>query len=285
MSARNPSGDRPLALVDGRAVRSAQLDDLVYETAGGLILEEVILDRALRRRLQDRGLELTERDLDDEQRILLDTLSSNLDEAVRLLEELRRRRDLGSARFDMLLRRNAMLRALVRDAVELTETDVEAEYALRYGPRYQVRLFTGVDRQSTREAWDRVQSGEPFGDVAVESSTDTSAARGGLLEPLSPIDPRYPAAIRQILADLQPGEASAILPIENGFAFVELARVIPADDTPLAQVRGELEQAARLSRERFLMDGLVREILGEVDVVVLQPSLARSWNRRRDGEL
>ena len=46
---------------------------------------------------------------------------------------------------------------------------------------------------------DLVKSGASFADVAVEMSTDSSAPRGGLLEPISEADPAYPAPLVHLL--------------------------------------------------------------------------------------
>jgi hypothetical protein len=51
----------------------------------------------------------------------------------------------------------------------------------------------------------------------------------------------------------------------------------------LAQVRGEMERAARAAHERLLMEHLAREMVRQAEVVVMDPALSASWKARRRG--
>ncbi|MCH6551869.1 MAG: hypothetical protein IH804_07640, partial [Planctomycetes bacterium] len=115
---------RPAALVDSKAVGWGELRPLLNEAAGAECLQEVILDRVLDTALADAGLMVGPDEVAAEQRQLLETLDRDPDVALRLLDELRARQGLGRTRFAGLLRRNAALRALVRDQVQVTDPAV-----------------------------------------------------------------------------------------------------------------------------------------------------------------
>jgi len=275
-----PTGDTPPALVNGQAVQWTQLRDLLAETAGAAILEEVILDRLLSQRLVREKKSLDPKAIDREQTLLLEILDRDPTTAAISLEALRQRRSLGDRRINLMLRRNAMLRLLVKDDIEINETMIRSQYEQIYGPRYRVRLITTGTLNEAATALNRIHAGELFTEVAALVSTDTaSAQRGGLLDAISPYDASYPAALRQILADLEDGDLSPIIPIESDFAIVQMVRRLPAQDVPFEMVKTDMQQSARLAQERILMDNLARQLLASADIVVLDPALGDAWKR------
>lgn len=280
-----PKTENPPALVNGQALAWGPIRDLLAETAGGAILEEVVLDRLLTQRLAREGGGIDDRAVEQERALLLEVLDADPARAALALEALRTRRSLGDRRFDLLLRRNAMLRALIRDDVEINETMIQSQYAQQFGPKFQVRLITAATMNEAATALNRIRGGEPFTEVAALMSTDlASAERGGLLEPISPYDASWPAALRQVLADLEEGDLSPIIPVETSFAIVQMVRRIPRQDVPFEMVKEDMRRAARLAQERLLMDNLARQMLAGAEIIVLDPALSDGWKRSRPEE-
>ena len=271
---------RPAALVNGRGVLWGELRPIVTEAAGAQALRDVILDHKLAELTAEAGIIITDDDEAAEQRRLLETLGDDPNTAVRLLDELRDRQNLGPHRYPALLRRNAMLRALVRDRVQVTGAAVAQMYDTLHGPKRQARLITVGDLSAAQAAAGRIRSGEFFGDVAVEMSTDSSAARGGLLQPVSRSDPSYPAALRDAIWALPDmNETSDPILLGNGYAIAQLVREIEGDGVPLEDERDKLERLVRMNQERVLMDRLARTILTDAAVTIFDESLQSSWRR------
>jgi hypothetical protein len=271
---------RPAALINGRAVLWGELRPYLNEAAGAEALREAILDQRLEVAMSDAGMIISEADVAAEQQILLRTLSSDGNTALRLLEQLRNRQRLGSARYQALLRRSAMLRALVRDGVRINDPLIEQLYDARYGPKRQIRILTVPTLAEAQASLTEIRAGDLFAEVAVRRSTDASAQRGGLLEPFSRLDPSYPLAIRQAAWLLTEVDAiSDAIIIDSGYAIVQLARLVPSDGVALVDVREDLERLARLDQERVLMDQLVQRILGDVSVTIFDESLEEGWRR------
>ncbi len=269
---------RPAALLNGRVVEWGELRPLLNEAAGGRVLREVVLDRLVARAVADAGIAITARDVAAERALFNTTLSPDPDTAVRLARELRRRQGLGRQRFARLMKRNASLRALVRDQVQVTDETISRMYEIVHGPKRQARLMVLPTLAWAQRAIDRVRSaGESFGDVAVEVSTDSSAPRGGLLEPISRADASYPRAVRDALWSLKSGEISPPILIGDQYAVLALVRHIEGDGTDPAAVRGELARQARLHQERLLMDRLARRLLGGAAVTILDEAIKESW--------
>ncbi len=269
---------RPAALVQGRVVDWGEMRPLLNEAAGATVLREVTLDRMLAAELLAAGITISTDDVDRERKLFYETLSPEPDVAVRLARELRARQGLGRHRFDRLLRRNAGLRALVVDRVQVTDEAVMRTYEIFYGPRRQARLLVAPTLAAAQAAIDRIEAGEPFADVAVEVSTDASAARGGLLAPISQADPSYPQVMRDALWGLGPGEISAPVFLGEQYAVLTLVREIEADPVSLGSVRADLRGRVRLNQERMLMDQLARRLLTEANVTIIDDALKESWD-------
>jgi parvulin-like peptidyl-prolyl isomerase len=273
---------RPAALVEGRIVDWGELQPLLNEAAGSDVLAEVILDRMLSRELKDAGISITAEDVDAERALFYETLSDDPDVAARLARQVRARQGLGPTRLDNLLKRNAALRALVRDQVEINDEAVRRMHDIVHGPKRQARLIITATLNDAQAAINRVNAGEPFSDVAVDLSTDTSAARGGLLEPISRADASYPQVMREALWALVPDELSRPVFLSDRYAVLTLVRVVDGDGADFHAVRVDLERLVRLNQERIMMDDVARRLLTEASVTIIDNKIKWSWDSRRN---
>ncbi|MBC7834150.1 MAG: peptidylprolyl isomerase [Phycisphaerales bacterium] len=249
-----------------------------------------MLDRQARRELDSRGIEITADDVSRERAYLSQSIARSAgvsqSQAIELVAQIRRSRGLGDVRFEKLAERNAILRRLVRDEVIVDDAGVQQAFENRHGPKHVVRLIVVSTSNEAGRALDRLRGGqgsgpEPFGEVAGEVSIDPTKFRGGYLDPLSLADPTYPAALRQTISRLQPGEVSQPVAIEEGYAIVKLEKIEPPSGVSIEQARPGLEQEVRLVRERVLMDRLAGRLLESTNVTVFDRSLEWSWRARR----
>lgn len=276
---------RIAALVDGAPVTWDELSAFAVEASGGQALEELALDRAVAREAERRALKIGPEAIDRERALMIESISAgaavDADDGERLLAEVRRVRGLGPKRFEALLRRSATLRALVQGEALLDEAGIERAHAMLHGERRRARIITVDTAREAADACARLSRGESFGEVAARVSTDASAPRGGLIEPISAVDPAYPQSVRTALARLAPGEVSGPISLERGFAVLKLEEVLPGSGRSLEETRGEVERAARLREERVRMDGLAQRLLGSAGVTPLDAGLRQSWTWRR----
>ncbi len=275
---------RPAALVEGRVVQWGELRPLLNEAAGATILQEVILDRMLQAELERTGRTVNDNDVDRERQLFFETLNPDPDVAVRLARELRARQGLGRQRLYLLLRRNAGLRAIVRDRVVISEQAVFLTYEVQHGPTRRARLMVLPTLALAQAAIDRVNAGEFFGDVATEISTDASAARGGLLARISQADATYPQAMREGLWVLEPGGISSPILLSSEYAVLMLIEEVEGDGVSLKEVRSVIERQVQLNQERLLMDQEARRLLSNASITIIDATLKESWDsspRRR----
>lgn len=284
-TAADPTGTasgsaRPVIAIDGQTLTESSVWPYIAEAAGASISDELILGVLLDRACAEAGITITEADLDAENRIVLQSMTgvAGTPDPQRALDQIRRDRGFGPARWKGLLRRSAMLRAIVRDRVRITEESIQLTYQLRYGPTYRARLIVTSSPQAASTAAQRARSGEDFGVLAAQLSTDSSAARGGLIDPINPVDSTWPLAVRQTVQGLQPGDISDPIVVEGGYAVVRLESINAGTGAPsMASVRAEMEQLARIDGERLAMQQEAERLRSTARIEILDPSLG--WGR------
>lgn len=282
---------RVLASTDRYEIGEGDMLAGLLELGGGEVLREIVLDRELDRLARERGLDATPDDLRRERQRLARTLlgeRGDLDEerAGRVLEHLRAQRGLGAVRFEALVRRNAMLRRLVRDEVSVREEDVRRAFEIVYGERIAARLIVVADEREAGRIRGELLRGpgdlpSRFAVAARASSIDPSGVLGGQLPGVSPIDPAYPEVLRRALATGEVGTITPVLALDGAYAIALIeGRLAPAPTT-FERERGELERVLRERREREAMAGLAERLVRDAGVVVIDRSLAWSWNSIR----
>lgn len=274
-----PPPPRPIALVGRERVTIAEIEPQLLEAVGGRIVRERVLDARLAREAAREGIEIDADDLQRERNLLTVTLSEDPDRAERLLDELRRNRGLGPIRFEALLRRTALLRRLVAEEVEITDAALEGAHDLAHGPRRVARIVVVEDLRAASDARRSLDAGTPFATVAVERSLDASADRGGLLAPVSRLDPSWPVAFRRAVFDAEIGRVSEPVRIDARTLLILVEAERPGTGVSLDAARDDAEAAARLAIERLLMDRLARRLVPENAIDPIDPSLRWSMPR------
>jgi len=282
------------AILDGEAIEPDLLQGALAEAAGAVILEEVILDRLLSRRALDAGISIDPAATDAEKQLLLTSLTNQTglspSRASELTDRVLRARGLGPLRFASLVRRNAILRALIQSDVQISEAEVEQAVQTQFGPRLGARVILRATQSAAAEVrsalTDATLPTTPaavaarFSQAAVEHSADASAPRGGRLDPISPTDASISSMIRTTIAGLKPGEVSPILAVDGGYAFFILEEHVPALAQPTPADRAATASALRLRKEREAMDRLARQLLASASITIFDHSLRWSWEAR-----
>ncbi|MFG0244442.1 MAG: peptidylprolyl isomerase [Phycisphaerales bacterium JB052] len=282
-----PSRPDPVAIIDGQAVTITPLVHAMSELVGDEALTEHVLDLALTQRCEREGIGI-DADLIERERVLLTETLTGIDEQAnspRVIESLRVRRGLGPDRFERLLRRNAMLRALVGLTATPDTAAIERAMQQAFGQRYRVRLFVSEQPEPASGLRARLAQSDPearrwvFADACVDQSLHPSAERGGLIPELTATNPGYPQSVLDAMRALVPGEYSRVISTEAGYALVYLERIIPAV-TPSESQRLELIEQISRNEQRIAMQRLAQQLLEEHEVIVLDKSLNWAWSNR-----
>lgn len=281
-SSKNPrtNSTNIVAYVDGLPIYSDHLYGPLVEVSGGQVLSDLIIDIRIAKKLKEQGLEISQSRIDLEKSLLINTLDpQDENQGIRLLNELKKRRGLGPNRFDRLLQRNAGLRLLVQDRVQITSAAMRQAFELRYGPRYHARLILTQTTHEAEQLRRRIEAGENFSDLAVRYSSDRSAARGGLLPPISASDPTYPQSVRTELLWLHEKKApvSRIVDVEGGCLLLKLDHFIEPQEMDYYDIQEDLAATVRLQAEQVLMQQLAKELVSKSKILILDPDLEKSW--------
>lgn len=257
-----------------------ELQPVLAERAGAAALEEVLLDKRVRAAVAERAIEVTDAMVREEEAALRAQLSSDAERADRLLDEVRARQGLGPRRWSALLWRNAALRAMVARDVTVLPQQVDAALDAAHGAKRKARVIAVTDLRAAQRVAERLAAGEVFADLAAELSSDTSAARGGSIAPVSRLDPAYPAAIREALWAIPTvGTASPPVLSTNGFVIVRYEGDVPASASVPADARAAAERAVRYAQERARMEETARDMVRGAKPTIFDDSLADSWTR------
>lgn len=283
-----PAG--PAALIAGRDVAWSDLLPLLGESAGRESLRELALDHALEQRCLEQGIAIGPEHIQRERELLARSLTLASDQSQPNTPDtsslawlqIRNRRGLGPVRESALLRRSAMLRALVATDTDVDPDSLQLARQIASGPRIDFRALVVPDRALAHRLHSELQADQPqqrnlrFAQLAFEHSTDLTRDRGGLELDASPFDPTLEAPVRDALLLLRPGELSD--PIALGPGRWALILPISTRPTPQAAEPAEIHQALILRQQRLRMDALALQMLEQTRVEPLDPALAWSWN-------
>lgn len=279
-----------IAYVDGKPIPREELVDLLMEAHGLDALQQIILLRLAKTEAEQRGIHLTQRDLDNEWNTALTRISPddpelppsenqrNRENALRFILE---QRNLTEVEFRMSTDRNAYLRKIIEPQVTVNEQTLKEEYERTYGARVEVRHIEIAisDRARLTEAQTMLQRGESFDQVARRVSQNRmTAPRGGLLEPFTFDDKDIPSAIREKAFNMLPGEVSNPIRVDKVFQILKLERRLPANGVPFEQVRAEVEANLRDRVAQEKLPELMNQLFHKSKIQILDPKLREKYS-------
>lgn len=282
-----------VAIVDGQEVSMANLQASLAEVGGAVALEEFVIDSRLARMAQEAGVRLDDEAVQRERLALIDSVARGSDlspeQAVGFVDRFRRARGLGPKRFDALLKRNGLMRAIVASEVAVTQAEVDEAIRAATGPRVLARIVVTPAFATASAAAQRVRAAGGLEArkaimalIASSDSIDASAARGGQIGPMSAADPALVSTLRTALS-LPVGEVSDVFAIEGSFAVLLVEDVTPAPADANAVDPEAVRAQIRLRKEREAMDRLGAALLGQGRVIVTDEGLRWAWESRPGG--
>ncbi len=289
-------GSSRAALVDGTLVTRDDLWPLLAERAGAAGLEAIALDRAVAREANRAGLAITEADLRAEreivERALIGTGLTDRQQRGRVVAEARARRGWGPAWFDGLLRRNALARKLTAGAAQVptpTEAEIARLHEVLHGTRREARVIVmASERDVARHraevaaalAQSRATGEARFMILATKDSSDVSAPRGGLLDPVGRFDATYPDAFREAVFGAEIGTLTPVVALDEGFAVALVIGERASEDVTIEAARPDLISRLRLDAEQRAMAAFFERLRASMRVEPLDDALEWSWEQR-----
>lgn len=281
-----------IATVNGRPIARSRIADLLMQSHGAGLLEQVVALYAAEDLAAAKGVTVTESDVDREFELALQRLvnpvaptrSGSFDRAVaeRLLESVLSERNISGEEFLIPVRRNAYLRKIAQTDLTLTDAQLRTEYDRRYGERVQVRHIQLTSAAEAARMQERLVLGEGFAELANRYSANTgSAADGGLLDPISASDDEIPENFRRTAFALRPGQISGVVRVGEWHHVLKLERRIPAENPDFQSVRDQLSVGVRERLADQRMRELYEKLLGQAAVDIHDPALRAAYQRRQ----
>ena len=239
-----------VALVGKNTIRRNDLWPALIELAGEEAIEDAIHHLLLTEELKKVSIAITASDIENEKKLLWGAAPS-VDKIV--FEEMLHAKGLGTFRQKRLLWRNAALRKLIASEVNVTPQAIARMYEIVYGPTFPAKIIVCTSLDESNDVYAKLNDGANFSTVASKYSIDPSAPQGGVVNPISPADPIWPAPIREAIITIESNAFSK--PIFIGDRWVIVLR--SGEATPYAyafkEVEKEIITLATLAQERFLM--------------------------------
>lgn len=276
-----------MVIVNGKPISRQRIVDLLIESHGVEIMQQLVVLELAREECKARGLRVAQPDIDAEYRSAVDKLLSavpggaQLDEAGRraALQSVLDTRGLSMAEFDLGMERNAYLRKICEAELQLSEDDLKSEFGRAYGAKLRTRFILLADATAVREAVEALNSGADFADVARRLSSDAlTAPNGGALPPFSADEEVLPPAVREAAFLLRDGEVSSAIRIDNQFYIIKVEGRDAPQNVKYEDVREVL--IARI-KDRVLprrMSELAAELFKKAKIRVIDARLKRQYD-------
>ncbi len=252
-----------IAIVNGRAISREKLINTLIDAHGAEVLQQLIILELAKQETQQRGIRVTQADVDAEFEMALNRIAENAGMTGEFATDKNKRdalrqvldeRRISMAEFMIGMERNAHLRKIAEKDVHITEETLREEYARTYGEKVVVRHIQ-IPRNDTRglnQAINLLERGADFADVARRVSKNAeTAARGGEMEPFTFDDPDIPEVLREMAFSLKPGAVSSPVLTGQFFHILKLDHRIPPVDARFEDERPKVERSLR---ERVLPD-------------------------------
>jgi parvulin-like peptidyl-prolyl isomerase len=266
----------PVAVVNGESIDQARLVDMLMESHGLAVLEQLILLTAARQKAASLSLTITPRDIEEAEDEALrriatpvgdpEALSLDRPAAEKLLAEFLQLKGLSRKEWMCRMEQRAYLGKIARaevDAMEITEQTLRDEYALAYGERVQIRHIQTASRDAINRAAAMLASSS-FEEAAREFSENAiTREQGGLMPPFTRHDGAVPPLIRDKAFSMSPGETSPPMREGTWYHIIRLERKFPASSVGFENVEPDT------LRDR-LKDRLIRQRTDELDVELFQ---------------
>lgn len=228
--------------VNGTAITGYEIEQRklllqAFNTPGDLdkVAREQLLDEALKEQIFSRaGLQITAESLEAELTAFAARAELDLERFVEMLNQFGVDRDT----FVTFVRRNVTWRDYIRsrysDRVSVTDADVDAALSNSGGTGASIQVLLSeiilpappeFAEAAMEEAQNiaQIKSYDVFSSAAEQLSAAQSRGDGGRLS-WTAID-NYPPAIGALLLELEPGDVTAPIPIENGIVLFQMRGV------------------------------------------------------------
>jgi predicted GNAT family N-acyltransferase len=276
-----------VAWVDGTPIATHDFQDLLTESHGLAVLEQMVSLSLVESAARTAQIEVSPHDVQREfdnsliamaRRVSDETSEEALLKIGRvLLQQLLRDRNLSMAEYMNGMERNVYLRKITSPTIVVSDEDIDTWVSEHYGRKAVMRHIELSSLSPMPEIRARLADGVPFSEIAAAfSENPTSARLGGQLPPFTKQDPGVPQVMRDVAFKMTPGQVSNVVRIENRHHLLRLDTFIedPAPErTP--EIRTSLRREVFEARQATAMKAYERRLFNDANIQIQHPTLRR----------
>ncbi|MHB8970482.1 MAG: peptidylprolyl isomerase [Pirellulaceae bacterium] len=213
-----------VASVNGEQITRAELAEECLRRYGNDVLESIVNKHLIWQACQSQGLEITDKDVEDEIGRMAAKFGLSPGRWLALLQE---EREISPEQYRReIVWPTLALRELAAKEIEVTPQELQDAMEAEYGPRVKARAITVSSQAKAEELRAKaVASPAEFGELAKNNSEDQSASVNGLIPPIR--KHVGDENIERIAFGLKEGEISPIIQVANQFVILQCEKQLP----------------------------------------------------------
>ncbi len=266
-----------MAYVNGQPIAMATLRELLLTGYGPGVAQQLIANEVVAQEARRAGVTITEEDLAAQHARTLAEMFPNVPAGAqreRLLDQLLARNRVAREQWRLTMRRNALLRRLAAERVQVAEEDLRAAYQRRVQRKVEVQHIQTATLADAQKVLRELAAGADFTAMVTKYSIGPSASNGGLLAPFGAKDSGTPPALREAaLAMTRVGEVSDPIQVGTAFHILKLVRTIEPEGVTFEAVKDALASEVREEKLRALQQDMLQILIRGAKVQYVNPVL------------
>jgi foldase protein PrsA len=277
-----------IATVNGRAVDRDEFYRVLYASAGTRVLRQLIGMELARQMADAEGIRPTQADFEAEYKRVVDQMGPEKDalgkvltqeDRKRILKAVLERRGLSVEEFEIGIRHQMYLKAIVRNKIAISDEMVQEEFKRVYGPRRTIRGIAVADMKQAEDIYNRLVKGEDFVKLAVENSIDfNSAPIGGQLGEITKNDPGLPLIVTNTAYSLKVGKFSSPVKVNSQFWIIKVDQESTPKPITLDKVKDQLRKDLFDRMESDMIEKLETQLFKNAKIKVYDKPLSQQFN-------
>ena len=250
-----------MANVNGQPIYLSELTDILVRDFGMSIAQQLIAGELVRQEAEKNKITLTDDDLAAENDAVLIKALGGLPppaQKEKMFEIIKTQLGVPKGIWEMVMRRQALLRKLALPQVMMTEEDIKNEFAAQFGRNVVVRDIQTASMEKAQECLNILESKKPeeidatFVDLAAKYSFGVTGKQGGLLPPINAKSTSVAPAIREAALSLKKiGQLSGMIQVGTSIHVLCLYQVEEPRNVKFEDVK---EKLAAIVRDRMAGD-------------------------------
>lgn len=277
-----------IATVNGRAVERDEFYRVLYASAGMRVLRQLVGLELAKQMADAEGIRPTQADFDAEYKRVTDRMGPEKDalgkvltqeDRQRILKAVLERRGVSVEEFEIGIRHQAYLKAIVKRKIAISEEMIQEEFKRVYGPRRTIRIIAVADMKLGEGIYNRLVKGEDFAKLAEENSIDfNSAPIGGQLGEITKNDPRLPLIVTNTAYNLKVGKFSSPVKVNSQFWIIKVDQESTPKPITLDKVKDQLQQDLHDRLESEMIEKLETQLFKNAKIKVYDKPLSQQFN-------